>query len=275
MICAPVQFRTIESPERRHDDGMDVTFVLLADRPELADEVWAMQDSWPEFMTRDPIASMYYTPAIVDLFAEYVLVCQDEAGTVVGKAHSIPFHLADGEQLPADGWDGVIRRGIATHLSGADPNAVSALEIAVSPTVQGRGLSARMLGAMADNARRLGFDQLLAPVRPNGKNNIHEPMTSYANRTREDGLPVDPWLRVHVRAGGEIDGIATRSMVIPGTLDEWRRWTGLPFDRSGPVNVPGALTPVLCDLDNGTAVYVEPNVWVRHHTAATRSVSAR
>ena len=29
-------------------------------------------------------------------------------------------------------------------------------------------------------------------------------------------------------------------MVIPGTLDEWRSSTGLPFDESGPVVVPGA-----------------------------------
>jgi len=55
-------------------------------------------------------------------------------------------------------------------------------------------------------------------------------------------------------------------MVIPGTLEEWREWTGLPFDTTGPVVVPGALAPVMCDAEHGTAVYVEPNVWVRHPT---------
>jgi hypothetical protein len=30
-------------------------------------------------------------------------------------------------------------------------------------------------------------------------------------------------------------------MVITGTLEEWRTWTGLPFDRPGQVEVPGAL----------------------------------
>ena len=69
---------------------------------------------------------------------------------------------------------------------------------------------------------------------------------------------------MHVRAGGTIESVAKRSMVIPGTLDEWREWTGLAFDASGPVEVPGALAPVLCDVERGTAVYVEPNVWVRH-----------
>ena len=101
-----------------------------------------------------------------------------------------------------------------------------------------------MLAAMRDNAARHGFAELVAPVRPNGK-----PTSTSRCRLRlplrDDGLPVDPWLRVHVRAGGVIDRVAPRSMVIPGTLEEWREWTGLPFDTTGPVEVPKALAPVL------------------------------
>ena len=85
-------------------------------------------------------------------------------------------------------------------------------------------------------------------------------------RVREDGLPVDPWLRVHVRAGGRIEKVARRSMVVPGTVEEWREWTGLAFDKTGPVAVPRALVPVHCDVEHGTATYVEPNVWVVHRT---------
>ena len=92
-------------------------------------------------------------------------------------------------------------------------------------------------------------------------------MEDYAFRVRDDGLPVDPWLRVHVRAGGVIDKVAPRSMVIPGTLVEWREWTGLPFDTTGPVEVPG-IGPGLVDPEQGAATYVEPNVWVRHRTGA-------
>ena len=55
-------------------------------------------------------------------------------------------------------------------------------------------------------------------------------------------------------------------MVIPGTLEEWREWTGLPFDRTGAIEVPKALAPVWCDVEHGVATYVEPNVWVRHRT---------
>jgi hypothetical protein len=103
------------------------------------------------------------------------------------------------------------------------------------------------------------------PVRPNRKHEDPDsPLAGYVARTRPDGLPEDPWLRVHVRSGGRIVGIAPSSMTVTGTLDQWRAWTGLPFDTDGPVRVPDALTPVLCDTARDRAVYIEPNVWVHH-----------
>lgn len=243
---------------------MQLTISTLADRPDLVDAMWDMPNSWPEFMRHDPIGGLFYGN-VEARFAEYVLVAQDENGEVVACAYSVPFLRTEGE-LPDNGWDCAIRNGLMTSLGGDEPNAISAVEIAVRPDLQGGGLSSQMLTAMRDNAARHGFAELVAPVRPNGKTDIHEPMSAYAFRVREDGLPLDPWLRVHVRAGGRIEKVAPRSMVIPGTLDEWREWTGLPFDEAGPVHVPKALSPVHCDLEHGIATYVEPNVWVVHRT---------
>jgi hypothetical protein len=90
---------------------------------------------------------------------------------------------------------------------------------------------------------------------------------------REDGLPQDPWLRVHVRAGGRIVGTRKRAMVIPGLLDEWRSWTGLPFDVSGPVVVPGALVPVQCSVEHdyaGTPPAVNRPATVEHRSRLIR-----
>jgi GNAT superfamily N-acetyltransferase len=245
---------------------MPLTISVLADRPDLVEPMWAMPNSWPEFMRHDPIGGLYYGN-VETRFAEFVVVAQDDAGEVVAVAHSIPFVLGD-DDLPENGWDFVIRNGLLTSLEGREPDTVSAVEIAVRPDHQGRGLSGQMLAAMRENAARLGFATLVAPVRPNGKVDAHEPMSTYAVRLRDDGLPVDPWLRVHVRAGGRVHAVAPRSMVVPGTVEEWREWTGLPFDRTGPVVVPRALTPVHCDVEHGVAVYVEPNVWVVHATGA-------
>ena len=219
---------------------MDLEIVTLAERPDLMDTFWDMETSWPEFMKHDPIGNGYY--ASLEEFAEFVLVCLDESGRMVAKAHSVPFQLAD-DELPDAGWDQAIRSGLLTRLWGEEPDAVSAVEIAIEPGLQGAGLSGRIVAALRDNAGRLGFSELLAPVRPNGKTDERRADGGVRARTRDDGLPVDPWLRVHVRAGGRIDRVAPRSMVIPGTVEEWREWTGLPFDTTGPVvraRSPGA-----------------------------------
>lgn len=119
---------------------------------------------------------------------------------------------------------------------------------------------------MRDAAEARGFAEVVAPVRPSAKHLEPEtPMGEYAFRVREqDGLPYDPWLRVHVRAGATVERVAPVSMTISGSLEEWREWTGLPFDAAGDVLVPGALAPVRCEPERDHAVYVEPNVWVRH-----------
>jgi hypothetical protein len=238
--------------------------VTLAERPDLADAVWAFPSAWAPFMYEDPTANLYYTDA-VEAYPEFVMLGLD-GDEVVARSFSVPFTWdGDPGELPEGGWDWVIRRAVYDRLAGRTGNLVSALEITIQVERRGTGLAALMLGAMRRNVARLGFTDLVAPVRPNGKpNHPDEPMSVYCGRTRPDGLPEDPWLRVHVRAGGRITRIATTSMTIPGTLSQWREWTGLAFDEPGPVYVPGGLVPVICAPDQDTATYVEPNVWVHH-----------
>ncbi|GAB2680432.1 N-acetyltransferase [Thalassiella azotivora] len=238
--------------------------VTLAERPDLADRVFDFPGAWPEHMMHDPTAELYYEDVLSALPQHVLLAVED--GAAVARAFTVPLRHDPGPaELPDDGWEWAIRSGARTRLEGWTPNLVSALEITIQTGHRGRGLAAVLLEAMRRNVRRLGFDDLVAPVRPNGRGaSVDEPMTDYVARTRDDGLPVDPWLGVHVRAGGTVVGVARTSMVIAGALDRWREWTGLPFDATGPVRVPGALVPVDCDVRHDRAVYVEPNVWVHH-----------
>lgn len=241
----------------------------MADRPDLADRLFDFPAAWPAFMYEDPTASLYYDD-VVEAYPEYVMVAVAD-GQVVARSFSVPLQWdsAPGADLPAAGWDWVVRQAWRTRNHDAEPTLVSAVEITIQIEHRGTGLAARMLDAMRQNVARRGFGDLVAPVRPNGKHAFpDEPITEYMWRSRADGLPVDPWLRVHVRAGARIVKAAPISMTIPGTLAQWREWTGLPFDRPGPVHVPEALVPVVCDHDHDYAVYVEPNVWVHHRLAA-------
>jgi GNAT superfamily N-acetyltransferase len=243
---------------------MDLDIATAAQRPDRYDLWPRLSGFWPRFMTQDESSDFFYGYEFAQ-YPEYQLLAVDTvSGEPVAKAHSVPLsftgEIAAG--LPEGGWGWAIRQSAHDRLSGTAPTMVSALEIMVRPDLRGRGLSARMLTAMRDNAAARGFTDLVAPVRPTEAQG--RPIDTYAHERRPDGLPVDPWLRVHARAGGTIVNVAHTSMVMTGTLAEWREWTGLPFDTTGPVTVPQALVPVHCDVAGNHAVYVEPNVWVQH-----------
>ena len=242
-------------------------------RPDLLGQVFGpeIQSAVPEFMRHDPVGALYYGDGQLARYREYGLVAVDPAqpGRPVARAFSVPFAFRDGtrgrEDLPDGGWDAVIRWADEDQRTGRTKTAVSALEIMVAPRLQQRGTSRLMLAALRDNARRLGFADLYAPLRPTDKH--REPLTPFADyvaRRRGDGLPHDSWVRTHVRAGAQIVKIAPRSMVIAGTIAEWSRWTGLAFAASGPALVPGALSPIHVSLEQDHTVYVEPNLWVHH-----------
>lgn len=247
----------------------DLVIVSLAERPDLTDKIWEFDGLWPVFMQQDPLADLFYSRATTTYAAHTLLAyVAGDLDHPVARSCSVPFAMGESigrPALPDDGWDGVIRWAWLDQLAGREPTHVSALEVAIRPDLRGTGLASVMLEAKRQNAIQLGFGDLFAPVRPSLKTaEPHTPMQEYAARVRADGLPEDPWLRLHVRAGGTIEKVCPRAMTISGTLTEWRTWTGLPFDTTGDVEVPFALNPVHASLEHDHAVYVEPGVWVHH-----------
>ncbi|MDA2814235.1 N-acetyltransferase [Nocardiopsis sp. RSe5-2] len=250
----------------RTHTAVDLRAVSLAERPDLIGEAVGMPTAWTEFVLRSPMLAM--AGWIFERHPEYQTVLIDGDGRVVARAEAVPFPWdGDPGSLPANGWDGALAlaAGAAFAGDGAASPAVCLLEAAVVDGMRGRGVAARMIDAVRGRMRDLGHRDMAAPVRPTGK----EPgsgvgLADYAARVRGDGLPEDPWLRLHVRLGARIAGVCPASMTIGGGLAQWREWTGLPFDADGPVEVPGGLVPVVADTAADQAVYVEPNVWVHH-----------
>ncbi|MCP2262019.1 hypothetical protein LX15_005750 [Streptoalloteichus tenebrarius] len=245
--------------------------VTLADRPDLEQGMWELETSWPPFMVEGPMSTLF--DVLVARFPEYqVLLVEGDAeggDRVVGRGHAVPFAWdGDPDSLPPGGWDAILAAALGDAEEGLAPTAASALEIVLDPRYQGKGLSSLVATALRDNVARLGLSDLVVPLRPNHKHlEPRVPLAEYVRRVRPDGLPHDPWLRVHVRLGAEIVRVCPASMAIAGSLAQWREWTGLPFDRSGEVEVPEALTPVHVSVEHDHAVYVEPNVWLRHRLA--------
>ena len=248
---------------------VDVTIATLEQRPELIERVWDMPDQWDEFMDHDPIAESLFGP-VVKSYRQLAVAATDSNDEIVAHGTAMAFRLdADGRRaLPDRGWDQALVWAHQDLVRGVEPDTACALEVSVHTDWLGRGLSGQVFAALRAAARSAGFVTLLAPVRPSAKH--HEPdtpMDDYARRTREDGLPTDPWLRVHARLGGVIERVAPASQTVTGSLDEWRSWSGVDLPANGPVHVPGGLVPLQCIADHGVAIYVEPNVWVRHDLA--------
>jgi GNAT superfamily N-acetyltransferase len=221
-------------------------------------------DVLPEFMHHDAAVNRLWDE-LFDRFAGFQVAVCDEGGRVVAAGNSVPLFW-DGslEGLPG-GVGEAIERGVGDPGSGRAPTAASALLVTVATGYQGRGLSGVVLRAMKDTAAGRGLAALIAPVRPTLKERYPlTPMERYARWRREDGLPFDPWLRVHRRLGAGFLRVAPRSMTVTGTVGEWEGWTGMRFPESGPYVVPGALCPVRMDLERDVGTYEEPNVWMRH-----------
>ena len=239
--------------------------VSIAERPSLWYPMGGVNVSaWPEFMLHDAVVDANWHH-LLDDFASYQQCLLDGDGEIVACLNSAPLAWDGTDDGLPEGWDDQMERTVAGVASGRPPDTLGALQIVVRPDRRGAGYAGVMIGAMRANARRHGFRAVIACVRPTGKEPFaHEPIDRYARRTRADGLPEDPWIRLHVRLGGRIVRGSPASMRIEGTLDEWREWTGLPFDASGDVVPAGAAAPVTIDVEAGRAVYLDPNVWIVH-----------
>ena len=246
---------------------MSQHLVRISQRPELADQLGPWIDLiWPRFMKEDPIANRHWGRLFSD-FPQCQCVLLDES-VIVGTANSVPLSW-DGavEDLPDEGWDWALNKAMADADAGRQPAALVGLQIAIASSHQGRGLSSQIVQYLRGIAVEEQLKRLIIPVRPTHKHRYPlVPIERYIEWER-DGLPFDPWLRVHVRAGGRIVKACTRAMTIRGTVGEWEGWTDMAFPDSGSYIVPQALVPVEVDRESDAVIYVEPNVWIEHRIA--------
>jgi len=242
--------------------GSPLQVFTAEERPEL----WAQADdgfagSWPEYNMHGNHAGAYFSE-LVPRFARFqVLVYDRSADRVVGRGRSVPLRW-DGTL--ADLPPGIDAAGLRAVTERAEPTAVSALAAEVEGDRQGRGLSRVIIEAMAAAARGAGLGPLVAPVRPSWKDRYPLiPIAAYASWRRADGLPFDPWMRVHARLGAAVLRPEPRSMQITAAVADWEEWTGLLLPGPGQYIFPGGLAPLT--VADGTGEYWEPNVWMLHH----------
>jgi hypothetical protein len=239
----------------------------LRERPDLEDEFERLSDAaWPRFLRqRDELGYGQYWPSLFTTWADWQLLIVDEMGPTIAATHAVPLVWnGSAEDLPTSIAD-ILRRATADHDAGRTPTALCALAVMIDMRFRGKNMSPVAVRAMVDLGRAHALRALIAPVRPATKTAYPlAPMDRYARWTNDDGLPFDPWVRVHARLGADILGVLPRALVIVGTVENWERWTDMRFPDSGPYVVPGALQPVVIDQRADEGRYEDPNVWMRN-----------
>jgi len=221
--------------------------------------------AWPEFMQHDPKEA--YFNELYEYYPQHQFGLVDKAsGEVMCIANSLPLAWSgDARQLPDEGWDWAIEKGIKDYEAGRQPSLLCAIQVMLPPRHRGKRLSGEAVQIMKEIGRQHGLSTMIAPVRPSAKSNYPlTDMTRYIEWRGDDGLPFDPWLRVHVRRGGRIVKVCPRAMCVTGCVAEWESWTEMRFPESGMYIVAGALSPVRIDCESDQGIYVEPNVWTLH-----------
>jgi hypothetical protein len=249
----------MEVAQLPHDSSIAV--FTAEERPEL----WEMARTrfrgvWPEYNNHGNDTPTYFGALIPEHAAFQILVVNGATDHVLARGRAIPFRWDGSEQDLPHGIDAV---GLRAVESRDPPTALSALAAEVAVDHQGEGLSGLVIQSMSAAARAGGLGSLVAPVRPSWKDRYPiTPIDRYATWIRDDGLPFDPWLRVHARLGGIIIRSELESLRIEAPITEWERWTGMAFPENGNYVFPRGLAPL--SVHDGVGLYWEPNVWVLH-----------
>ena len=235
-------------------------------RPDFTEQTSILTSAaWPEFMLHDPVSALF-TDLYEKLGKYQFALVEKTTGEWIAMGNSIPLAF-DGNpaDLPDTGWDWALQKGVHDHDTGRKPTILCAIQVVTSPAFKSKGMSIEAVRVMKSIGVEHGLKEMIAPVRPSLKSQYPlTPIDDYINWNNTDGLPFDPWMRVHARLGAKVIKPCPLAMRISGTIAEWESWTEMRFPQSGKYIIPGALRPVDFDIEADRGVYVEPNVWMHH-----------
>jgi hypothetical protein len=250
--------RPVKGTSLAPDSGIDA--FTAEERPDLWEQSRSLGDVWPQYNQHGNNTQRYFGALFPQHAHLQVLLYDTSMDRVVARGRSIPFRW---DRSLADLPRGIDAVGLRAVDDPRPPTALSALAAEVAADQQGRGLSRLVIQAMAAAARSADLAPLVAPVRPSWKDRYPlTPIDRYAAWKRSDGLPFDPWLRVHARLGATILRPEPQSLQIEASVTDWERWTEMSFPEDGEYVFPSGLAPLR--VRDGTGAYWEPNVWMLH-----------
>lgn len=205
-------------------------------------------------------------------FPQTQLLLRNQRGDIAATVTTNRIYW-DGNPTSLTTWDTVAggSEGASdyTKMYTPDGNTLCLMSMNVDPTIQGAGLAPRLVEGMRDIAKGLGIGHLISSFRPSGYGDFKlrhgpVPFAEYCAMTREDGEPLDPWLRSVSRLGMQPLRIEERSMVVEAPIDTFREYreTYRPYKWKEVDTDKWECGETGSWFVNGDhAIYVEPNIW--------------
>jgi hypothetical protein len=246
-------------------DTSEVGLVRTSDRGDLATEASELfREHWPEYIFHDSRVAPLL-PSVRRHFSDWDFFALDADGRLVGACYGVPLRWDRSTADLPEGYTDALSRSLADHEQGIHADTFVILGAVVRRDEAGKGWAGRILTALRERAVAAGMGAVIAPVRPTTKSRYPlAGIEDFARWTREDGLPLDPWLRAHVRLGATVLCGAERSQTMVGTVAEWESWTDLALPVTGEYVIPDGLALLSIDREADRGVYHDPNVWMRH-----------
>lgn len=175
------------------------------------------------------------------------------------------------ETLPT--WDEVAGNqvGLATYGNTYQNqgNTLVIMCISVHPKHQGKYLPAVLVDEIKLLAQKLNIDHVISPFRPTNyglhkQENKNAVFKEYCLMTRDDGLPVDAWLRNMVRNGMEPLMVRDNSLVVTVPRSEFEM-----YKKKYKKNLWNEIAPNVWEcgevgiwiVNEEKAIYQEPELW--------------
>lgn len=208
------------------------------------------------------------------ILLDWILLVDDSKGEERSRllAHGVATRIrwsGDVADLPS-GWQGAVRQSYLDNIvNGATCNSLVGLFINVEPPFREGGLAADVVGTMKTIRREQRLAHFIIPLRlPQHytRENAALPIAQFSAMRRTDGLPLDHWLRLHVRLGAQIAATSETSHQHAMSTRDFFGQFGARFETSGYhlVEKNGEWFRAYLDVERDFALVNQGCVWVQY-----------
>lgn len=130
----------------------------------------------------------------------------------------------EGTEVPARGWQGVVRVSYTQHLEKLTKNTLVGLYIRVENSYKRHGWAEQMILLMKSHCKPSGKKSLIIPLRLPKRMTSDYLKFSYIKFTQlknQNGDYLDHWLRIHTRLGAKVLGVSLDSHQHVMNLDDF------------------------------------------------------